>query len=87
MTKDLEINDILSAVKKISQIERKKSKTQEIKNDSDNKDDVLPDNNQAKSDKSDILVLDQMIDQNSETCNRKKLDDYTMPKLFEKIYR
>tara|TARA_Y100000590_G_C15437628_1_gene907596 strand:- start:674 stop:862 length:189 start_codon:yes stop_codon:yes gene_type:complete len=62
MTKDLEINDILSAVKKISQIERKKSKTQEIKNDSDNKDDVLPDNNQAKSDKSDILVLDQMID-------------------------
>jgi len=62
MAKDVEINDILSAVKKISQIERKKIKTREIKNDFHNKDDVLPDNNQAKSNKSDILVLVQMID-------------------------
>ena len=61
MTKEFEINDILSAVNSISKIEKKKSKTIE-KKDSANKDDVLTLNNQAKSNKSEILVLDEMIE-------------------------
>ena len=62
MVKEFEINDILNAVNSISKIERKKGKTLEIKNDSSDKNDVLTLNNQAKSDKSEILVLDQMIE-------------------------
>ena len=61
MTKEFEINDILSAVNSISKIEKKKSKTTE-KNDSTDKNDILTLNNQAKSNKSEILVLDQMIE-------------------------
>ena len=61
MKKEFEINDILNAVNNISKMDREKSKTEE-KKDSANKDDVLTLNNQAKSDKSDILVLDQMIE-------------------------
>ena len=61
MTKEFEINDILSAVNSISKIEKKKSKTIE-KKDSTDKNDILTLNNQAKSDKSEILVLDQMIE-------------------------
>ena len=62
MEKEFKINDILNAVNSISKIERKKDKTIEIKNDSTDKDDVLTLNNQAKSDKSEILVLDRMIE-------------------------
>ena len=62
MEKEFEINDILNAVNSISKIERKKGRTIEIKNDSTDKNDVLPLNNQVKSTKSDILVLDQMIE-------------------------
>jgi len=62
MEKEFEINDILNAVNSISKIERKKDKTIEIKNDSTDKDDVLTLNNQVKSNKSNILVLDQMIE-------------------------
>tara|TARA_B100000959_G_scaffold275475_1_gene328911 strand:+ start:803 stop:991 length:189 start_codon:yes stop_codon:yes gene_type:complete len=62
MIKDFQIKDILNAVNSISKIERKKGKTIEIKIDSDDKNDILPLNNQVKSDKSDILVLDQMIE-------------------------
>ena len=62
MKKEFEINDILNAVNSISKIERKKDRTIEIKNDSSDKNDVLTLNNQAKSDKSEILVLDQMIE-------------------------
>ena len=62
MEKEFEINDILNAVNSISKIERKKDSTMEIKSDSSDKNDVLPLNNQAKSDKSEILVLDQMIE-------------------------
>ena len=62
MTKELEINDILNAVDNISKIERKKGKTTEIENDSSSKDDVLTLNKQVKSNKSKILVLDQMIE-------------------------
>ena len=61
MIKEFEINDILNAVNSISKIEKKKSKIVE-KKDSNVKDDILTLNNQAKSDKSEILVLDQMIE-------------------------
>ena len=61
MTKDFEIKDILSAVNSISIIERKKRRT-EVENDSNDKVDVLPLNNQVKSNKSEILVLNQMIE-------------------------
>ena len=43
-------------------MERKKGRTIETKNDSADKDEVLPSNNQVKSNKSDILVLNQMIE-------------------------
>ena len=62
MIKEFEINDILNAVDNISKIERKKGKTIEIKNDSAYKNDVLTLNKQVKSNKSKILVLDQMIE-------------------------
>jgi len=61
MIKEFEIKDILNAVNSISKIERKKSKTIEIKIDSAGKNDISSLNNQVKSDKSDILVLAQMI--------------------------
>ena len=61
MIKEFEIKDILNAVNSISKIEKKKSKIVE-KKDSRGKDDVLTLNNQAKSNKSEILVLDQMIE-------------------------
>ena len=62
MIKEFEISDILKAVDNISKMERKKDITRETKNDSTNKDDVLTLNNQVKSHKSKILVLDQMIE-------------------------
>jgi hypothetical protein len=61
MIKEFEIDDILNAVDSISNREKKKSKTLE-KNDSVENDDVLTLNNQVKSNKSKILVLDQMIE-------------------------
>ena len=61
MVKEFEINDILNAADSISNIEKKKSKTLK-KKDSVENDDVLTLNNQAKSNKSEILVLDQMIE-------------------------
>ena len=61
MIKEFEIKDILNAVNAISKIEKKKSKILE-KKDSDDKDDILTLNNQAKPDKSEILVLDRMIE-------------------------
>ena len=61
MIKEFEINDILDAVNSISTIEKKKSKILE-KKDSSDKNDALILNNQAKSNKSEILVLDQMIE-------------------------
>jgi len=62
MIKEFEISDILNAVDNISEMERKEDMTRETKNDSTNKDDVLTLNNQVKSHKSKILVLDQMIE-------------------------
>ena len=61
MIKEFEIDDILNAIDSISNIKKKKSKTLE-KNDSVVNDDVLTLNNQVKSNKSKILVLDQMIE-------------------------
>tara|TARA_B100001123_G_C15098587_1_gene942605 strand:+ start:73 stop:264 length:192 start_codon:yes stop_codon:yes gene_type:complete len=60
--KEFEINDILNAVNSISKIERKKGNVIEIKNDSANKDDISTLNDQEKSHKSEILVLDEMIE-------------------------
>ena len=62
MIKEFEIREILNAVNSISKIERKKGKSDEIKNDSEDKNDVLPLNNQEKPNKRDVLVLDQMIE-------------------------
>ena len=62
MIKEFEIREILNAVNSISKIERKKGKSNEIKNDSEDKNDVLPINNQEKPNKRDVLVLDQMIE-------------------------
>ena len=61
MTKEFEIDDILNAINTISKMEKKKSKNLE-KKDYRVKDDVLTLNNQVKSNKSKILVLDQMIE-------------------------
>ena len=65
MIKEFEINDILNAVNSIFKIEKKQSKTAE-KKDSDDKNDILTPNNQVKSNSSEILVLNQMIEQNIE---------------------
>ena len=62
MKKEFTINDILNAVDNISKIERKKVKVIETKNDTTDKNDVLTLNKQVKSNKSKILVLDQMIE-------------------------
>jgi len=62
MTKNFEISDILNAVKSISTIEKKMGAEGKIKSDSTNISSLLLSNNQVKSNKSDILVLDQMIE-------------------------
>ena len=62
MTKEFEINDILNAVNSISKIERKKGINVEAQKDLADKDGVLTHNNEVKSNKSKILVLNQMIE-------------------------
>ena len=61
MIKEFEINDILSAVNSISKIDKKNTKIINEKNSADNNV-VLAHNNQVKLDKTEILVLDQMIE-------------------------
>ena len=61
MKKEFEIKDILNAVNSISKTAKKKSKNDE-KKDSVVKNDILTLNNQVKSNKSEILVLHQMIE-------------------------
>ena len=61
MIKEFEINDILNAVNTIFKIEKNKNKILE-KKDFRDKGDVLTLNNQVKLNKSEILVLDQMIE-------------------------
>ena len=62
MEKEFAIGDILDAVNNISKIEKKKNKIIETKKDSDDRSDILTLNNQVKSNKSEILVLNQMIE-------------------------
>jgi hypothetical protein len=61
MIKEFEINDILNAVNSISETDIKKTKMSKNK-DEDNENDVTTHNKQKKSDESEILVLDQMIE-------------------------
>ena len=61
MIKEFQIKDILGAIETISKIDRKKEKN-ENKKIINKKKDVLAVNNQAKSTKSDILVLREMIE-------------------------
>ena len=58
---EYEISDILSAADSIYRIGKKKHKTVE-KNGSADKDDILILNNQTKINKSEILVLDKMVE-------------------------
>jgi hypothetical protein len=64
MIKEFGINDILNAVNIISKIEKKRSKILKIEEEKNSitVDEVLTNNNQAKSNKSKILVLNQMIE-------------------------
>ena len=66
MVKEFEVHEILNAVDSISKIDKKKNKTVE-------KNDTLTLNNQAKSNKSEILVLDQMIEQNNHFIKKNKM--------------
>ena len=61
MIKEFDIGDILNAVNSISKKEKNNSKNVE-KKDFVTEEDILSPNSQAKSNKSDILVLDQMIE-------------------------
>ena len=61
MIKEFSTNDILKAVNNISKMEKKKNRALE-KKDFTQKDDALTPDKQAKSDNSEILVLDQMIE-------------------------
>ena len=61
MKKEFEINDILNAVNSILKNEKKNFKSIE-KKDFVGKNDILTHNNQAKSNKSEILVLNEMIE-------------------------
>ena len=61
MIKEFEIQDILNSVDSIAKIDKKKTKNVE-KKDHIVKNDILTTNNQVKSNKSEILVLDQMIE-------------------------
>jgi hypothetical protein len=61
MIKEFEINDILSAVDIISKTNKEKIKTVD-KKDSVGENETITLNDQAKSNKSEILVLDQMIE-------------------------
>ena len=59
---ELKIKDILNAVNNISKIEGKKGNFLQAKENLINKKDVLALNNEVKSNKIDILVLNQMIE-------------------------
>ena len=61
MIKEFEINDILDAVNSISNIKKKERNIDEKKN-FNIKNDALILNNQLKSDKSEVLVLNEMIE-------------------------
>ena len=62
MIKEFEIKDILNAVNDIFELERKKSKYTMQKKVFKDKAHNLPNNKRVKSNKSEILVLDEMIE-------------------------
>ena len=57
MIKEFKIKDILNAVEIISKKEKKTKMKKE-----DNNNELFPNNSQVKSSKSDILVLNEMIE-------------------------
>ena len=61
MIKEFERTEILNAVDNISKIEKKKSKTSEKKDYKDNNNALIL-NKEAELNKSEILVLNQMIE-------------------------
>jgi hypothetical protein len=62
MTKEFKINDILNAVNSISKIDRKKNKNIKVNKKSISYNDDLTHKNHIKSEKVEVLVLNQMID-------------------------
>ena len=60
MIKEFEIDDILDAVNSIFKL--KKKKTNDVKKKSNHENDTLILNNHLKSDKSEVLVLNEMIE-------------------------
>ena len=62
MIKEFKINDILNAVNSIYKIDRKKHKNIKVNKKPINYKDDLTHKNQIKSEKVEVLVLDQMID-------------------------
>ena len=70
MIKEFKINGILDAVNSITKLKKKKSNN--VKNKIlDHKNDTSILNNQSKSNKSEVLVLDEMIEYNVKTFKRK----------------
>ena len=70
MIKEFKIDDILDAVNSISKLKIKKSNN--VKNKIlGHKNDRLILNNQSKSNKSEVLVLNEMIEYNVRTFKRK----------------
>ena len=62
MTKEFKISEILKAVDNLSKIKKVRNSPLETKLNLVDKEDVLTLNNELKSDKSEILVLNQMIE-------------------------
>ena len=62
MAKEFKISEILKAVDNLSKIKKVKNSPLETKLNLVDKEDVLTLNNELKSDKSEILVLNQMIE-------------------------
>ena len=62
MIKEFEINDILNAVNNISKLEKKRSKITENKKISIRENDISNHNNQKKINKSETLILSQIIE-------------------------
>ncbi len=62
MIKEYTTRDILDAVDSIQKVKKKAVKSSENKKDFNQENDILPLNNQVKPGKSDILVLNDMIE-------------------------
>tara|TARA_B110000116_G_scaffold238592_1_gene225515 strand:- start:136 stop:324 length:189 start_codon:yes stop_codon:yes gene_type:complete len=62
MIKEFEVNDILNAVNSISKMKRKKNNAIEVKNSFLDKEADLTIKKQIKTSKSEVLVLNEMIE-------------------------